>query len=347
MFKDKYIHMNEQIVADEELIASVLLHSKDSENRKNFNKHPNFIKAAVFILVIFSAVFTFMPSLAANNQYIYNLMYGVSPSVAQFFIPVEKSSSSNGIVMEVVSSYIHDDTAEIYISMTDTIETRIDGTTDLFDSYSIRSKKDLTATCELMTYDNKLNKATFLIKISTMDGSKIDREKITFSVREFISGKKIYEDTKISLDGLSIDSKAIGTERNINGAGGIKSIDFDRKWTVLKPNSNPSKLVDGIDISAVAFLDDKLHIQTVVYNNLENDNHGYFYLKNISSGQIINYDYSLSFMDNPHTNNRVDYDEFVFDISEDDFKDYDLYGNFYTSTSRTNGDWRVVFGLER
>ena len=40
--------------------------------------------------------------------------------------------------MEVEAVYVHADTAEIYLSMQDLTEERIDETVDLFDSYSIR-----------------------------------------------------------------------------------------------------------------------------------------------------------------------------------------------------------------
>lgn len=59
------------------------------------------------------------PVMASNLPAIYQLMYLVSPEAAQFFVPVQKACKDNGIRMEVVTANIHDNTAEIYITLQD------------------------------------------------------------------------------------------------------------------------------------------------------------------------------------------------------------------------------------
>ena len=85
-----------------------------------------------------------VPVLAVNVPVIYELMYLVSPSVAQHFMPVQKSCESNGIEMEVVSAYIKDNTAQVYITLKDLEGNRVDETTDLNDSYNINRAFDCT-----------------------------------------------------------------------------------------------------------------------------------------------------------------------------------------------------------
>ena len=43
---------------------------------------------------------------------------------------------------------------------------------------------------------------------------------------------------------------------------------------------------------------------------------------------------------------RLDYQEFVFDISPEDLGNYALYGDFYTASARIDGNWRITFPLE-
>ena len=54
---------------------------------------------------------------------------------------------------------------KIYITMQDLTEDRIDGSTDLFDSYSINRPFDSSAHCERVRYDESTKTATFLITI--------------------------------------------------------------------------------------------------------------------------------------------------------------------------------------
>ena len=82
------------------------------------------------------------------------------------------SCEDDGIKMEVISAYINADKADIYISMQDMTDERIDETTDLFDSYSINRPFSSSATCERMSYDEETKTATFLISITQWGGGE-------------------------------------------------------------------------------------------------------------------------------------------------------------------------------
>jgi len=47
-----------------------------------------------------------------------------------------------------------------------------------------------------------------------------------------------------------------------------------------------------------------------------------------------------------HTGKRVDYEEFVFDVSPEELENYTLHGDFYTASELIEGDWRITFPLE-
>lgn len=69
--------------------------------------------AACLCLVCVLAV----PAMAAFSPAFYELLYAVTPATAQFFKPVQRSCEDNGIRMEVTAAYIHENTAEIYLSL--------------------------------------------------------------------------------------------------------------------------------------------------------------------------------------------------------------------------------------
>ena len=282
---------------------------------------------------------------AASSSSAYELVYAVSPSAAQHFKSVRKSCTDNGVKMEVVSSYIHGDTAEVYISMQDTTADRVDETTDLFDSYTIRTPFgfDSSGTCSLKSYDSSTKTATFLVAISRMDGREIKGGKATFSVRKFLSKKKYYSDIEISLNPDFITGNPKTHSVTLNGVSG--NADINSHFEALVPKSSYISLgFDGIELSAVGFVGGKLHIQASAGDSTKSDNHGEFYFKN-SSGSEIRYTSLCHFIENG-PDGRNDYMEYVFDITPEMLKNYTLYGDFIISGELTEGNWEVTFPLE-
>ncbi|HHV28361.1 MAG TPA: DUF4179 domain-containing protein [Clostridium sp.] len=349
MFREKYRIMNEQISPDQELVDKIT--RSIPGNEKETNKGKNLIRKPVAILAMLSVlVLTITPVIAKNASIIYGLMYYVAPDVAQFFVPIQKSCEDNGIKMEVVSAYIHDNVAEIYITMQDLVGERIDGTIDLYDSYSINRPFDSFATCELVGYDETTKTATFLISITEWGNKKIVGDKVTFSVREFISDKRIYNEIPIPVDLTNI-SDALSTKEVSPGGGGGPKIEeyyqnYESRVKVLVPSAPMQFPVEGIDFTGIGYIDGMLHIQTSVVNNLTKDNHGYFFLRD-KSGNEVQCIYNVSFSENIDTDNRVHYDEYVFEIPKSEIGQYSLYGTFVTSGLYTRGNWQVTFPLEQ
>ncbi len=348
MFKERYSHMNAQIQPNAELLQVVLNAphvQKHTKNRKNVCLKRSAMALAALCICLTLA----MPVLAATVDPIYRLMYMVSPSTAQFFMPIQTSSEDNGVKMEVVSAYIHDETAEIYVTMRDLTGDRIDGTTDLFDSYSINRSFDSSAHCELAGYEEDTKTAMFLITIDEWGSQNIAGDKITFSVREFLSHKNKYEGVEIPI-GLSGIPAAEQTQTVSPNGGGGKDyqsyLDFEKNPIALIP-SDPMEAfpIDGIDLTGIAYIDGKLHIQTAVKDPLDNDHHGAFYLQS-KTGTQVDCNFSFSFSNQYEQPGRIDYHEYVFDIPREALEEYSLYGNFVTSEMKTEGQWRVTFPLE-
>lgn len=345
MFKETYNNMYNQISPSKRLISDIIS-SEQTARRASKRFVPLYRKPAVVSIALILFLMLSLPALAANVPVIYELMYNVSPAAAQFFKPVQKSCENAGIKMEVVSAYIHDDTVEIYVTIQDLTGSRVDATTDLFDSYSIHRPFDSSATCQRIGFDETTNTATFLISITESGDKNITGDKITFSVREFISGKSIYEDMRIEMD-LSDISDTPNTmplpTKYGGGFGGDYAL-IDGKSTVLVPSAPISFGVNGIDITGMGYIDGLLHIQTFPGNISTTDNHGYVYFKD-KDGADIQSIYSISFNDFQN-GEKVRYNEFVFDIPKSALGDYELFGNFVISGNYTVGPWQVTFPLE-
>lgn len=348
MFREKYHNMNEQIRPSPQLIDRVM--NKANNNRRKSIFHKPIVITAILVICILGS----FPVLSATIPAFYHILYEISPSTAQFFKPIQKSDISNGIKMQVEAAYIHENVVEIYIAMQDIEGDRIDETTDLFDSYSINRPFSSSAGCILVDYDDKIKTATFLIEITEFDNKKIIGKKITFSVREFLSGKKHYDGMPIDID-LSIIENDVATQFvDIMGGGGInyerymsnyKDIDYDYKTKVLLGTKSITHIVEDIELTAIGYIDDMLHIQTATKNKLIKDNHGDIYLKD-KDGDIIHSDYTVSFIEDGNSENRIDYSEFIFDIPQSELSHYSLYGNFITSGMLTKGDWEVTFPIK-
>ena len=117
-------------------VAAALAEKAEAPRRSGLRRGP-VLALAVLVLLLALAMPVF-----ASVEPIYRLMYLVSPAVAQFFRPVQQSCEDQGIRMEVVSVYIRDDTAQIYLTVQDVTGGHTDGPVDLNDSYAIRSPFD-------------------------------------------------------------------------------------------------------------------------------------------------------------------------------------------------------------
>lgn len=347
MFREQYNKLNNQVSPGEKLLQDTIRKAEKIEN-KSHNRVYSFRKPAIAFVSICLCLSLAMPALAATVEPIYELMYMVSPTIAQFFMPVQKSDEDNGVKMEVVSAYIHDNVAEINITMQDLIENRIDETTDLFDSYSINRPFDSSAHCERVGYDESKRTATFLITIEEWGNKDIAGDKITFTVREFLSHKETYEDIEIPLSLSTVDvAKETQKPLNRTGGGGVDYKQFDEENSVaLIPSSPMGEFpVEGIDLTGVGYIDGKLHIQTAVTDNLEKDNHGFFYLKD-NYGNKVDSSYTFNFVNQYDLAGRIDYCNYIFDVPQSEISKYTLYGDFVTSGMITKGNWKVTFPLE-
>lgn len=302
--------------------------------------------AACFVVFILLSVSTLTIATVAGNIPAYDILYSLYPEVAQKLTPVNVSCEDNGIRMKVESANIDGNTAEVYISMKDLEDDRIDETIDLFDSYSIHTSGDMIGTCAFIDFDSELKEATFLIKLQNMNNEPIEGRKLTFSISQFLSGKQEIEKalSEISLEGIE-ENVTTQTDVDIRGMGGVGNQGNAIKITEFlceneKQSFSPTA---GVTITAYGIVEGRLHIQAYYEDILNTDNHGYIYLKD-ESGNTIDCNKNIAFWDD---DKKGSYEEYVFEITEvEEVRDYTVWGHFNTCENLTTGNWEVTFPIQ-
>ncbi len=308
-------------------------------------KRTSFKRVIALIAAVILCITISVPVLAATVDPVYQMMYRLSPSLAQALKPVQLSCENNGIRMEVVSAAVYENEAAIYISLQDvTDQHRIDETTDLFDSYRIHRGFDSSASCQLASFDEETETATFLIHISNWNDRKIDGDKITFSFTEFLSHKSQFEGELTELD-LHTVTEATATQKPLSfRGGGGKYFDYESRYDqnyLVPVEGGILSPVDGVTVTNIGFVDDKLHIQVYFEDILSYDNHGYIRMIDANGNPAESVHFS--FWDDRKVGS---FEEMIYDISPDDIENYQAYGYFVTCKNLTEGYWQVTFPLE-
>lgn len=345
MFEEKYRHMYRQISPNQVTVEGLLriLEKKGGRKERHRQKIRRLAAAAAVMLAFLISV----PAMAATVPGVHVAIYTVLPNTAQFFTPVKKSCVYDGIKLEVESAWVHEDTAEMYVTLQDLEGNRVDDSTDFYDSYNVLQTKGGAYGCEFVDYDEKTGKARFLIRVQQWDGAKICSNKITFYFTEFLSHKKEYEGP-VAFDLTQADRYAETKTGRIYGIGGLEYVpgQAEENAVLLAPKKPLENFpVEGMNITGAGYVDGRLHIQTVIYNRMETDNHGYVYLQDQEGNQITS-SYSISACLKEEEFGKKDYQDFVFDVPFEKLGNYGLYGRFVVGGERTKGFWQVTFPVE-
>ena len=331
-----------------DLISPEYIQAADRKSIPKRKRLKKWCAIAACLCLVFSLA---VPVMAASMPAFYNVLYAISPSTAQFFKPVQLSCEDNGIRMEVSAAYIHENTAEIYISVQDLEGTKFDETIDLFDSYQLNTPFDCSSHCILSGYDPDTHTAEFLITIEQWDDQDITGGKLTFTLREILSNKETYEGiiNEVNLSDIRLDSTPQRVDpRGIGGSEFIEKYEESAGQdllTVLKPSGNICSPVDGVSLTGIGYIDGYLHVQVYYKDILKTDNHGTIALINKETGETISCDGSIAFFD---TTGENSYEDYIFtEISAETLGEYDLYGEFITSSGPIEGNWSVTFPLRK
>lgn len=339
MFRDTYKSYNESISPSDKLIADTI----DKVNVKKVIsfKKPIFAVAAV-IMAIMIVVFS-LPVLAMRFDPVYEFMYHFYPEFAQLYTPVNQSSTSNDIKMEVLACYVYEDSVEIYFTMQDLTGERFDGGVSLNkynDSYSIYIPYKYTRDCKQVTYDSETKTAGFLATFSRWDDEDISGNKLTFSVNEIVTEDRYYNfyvPVELSIEVTDKESQKV----NIN-SGGLK--DKKKSTKALIPTTSYEDFdVHNVELTGMGYVDGNLHIQCAVKNDYESDNEGKFYLIDKTTFDAVSSKYDFCFIDE---DDNIKYCEYVFDVSKEDLENYKILCDWFVQGVKIKGDWKATFQIE-
>ena len=203
-----------------------------------------------------------------------------------------------------------------------------------------------------MEYDPIQDKAYFKIQITS--DKDFSRNKIKFAVKQLLTNC-IKEERYISLDNLITDPKE-KMPVYICGGGGIQDknkipflTDSDeaagwevRVMDIVELNE---QLLEELQITGLAYDEGVLRVQQCRGNFKEADRHIRLYLKDKNGEERIP-DSSVSWQEEIQ-GERVLFDESWFVITQEELKQYELYGMFYISDGNVKGNWEVVVDLGR
>ncbi len=136
---------------------------------------------------------TIMPVLAANIPAVYRFLQEISPALADFFVPIEKSCTKKGVTMQVESVYVEGNRAEVYISFQDAEYDGnvIGGEIDLWTGYRLQSKTGCSVIGghSFAGYDAETGKSYW--KVSLQGGGDLKTDKLTFRLYGRKAGKAL------------------------------------------------------------------------------------------------------------------------------------------------------------
>ncbi len=329
--KNAYQTLYDPIKPDPALLQRVLREKRRVRPR---------LRRMVIAAAMVAALAVLIPTLAVATPQIATLMRHIAPGIAQRFTPICMSCEDQGVRMEVVSAAIHGNVAEVYITMTDLTGDRIDETVDLYDSYTIERGFDSSATCQLLHVDRATKTATLLLTISQWGARDVAGDKITFSVREFLSRKKTWRDVEIPLALAEVAPGAARSDAQITGRTG----DNREDWPVLQSNLELALPFPEIVISGAGWVNGMLQIQTKSATHLSMDDHGFLYLEHTSGARqdaaftIYSYD--------PARGQETGFCDFVFAVPPEQAGEWHVRGGFTITGQKTEGNWSVTFPLE-
>ncbi len=117
----------------------------------------------------------------------------------------------------------------------------------------------------------------------------------------------------------------------------------DAEFTALVPQGVLYAPVDGVQVTAIGYLNGKLHIQIQYADVLRTDNHGYPYFKD-AAGETLYCTSATYFCLDREYQDR--YTEYVFDLPEGDLNRYEPFGYFETADTLVEGNWSITFPVE-
>lgn len=365
MFGENYKKAYDSIIPDSVLVEKMLEMTEEATvEEKNRRKglfrviKPMLTAAAVVAAFVTIMSLAVVPVLAANVPAVYRFLNEISPALADFFVPIEKSCTKQDITMQVEAIYVEGNQAEVYISFQDAGGTDglIDGEIDLWTGYGLESRIGYISMGghSFVDYDAETGKAYW--KLSLWGWDDLEKDKLTVYVDSILSD--ISEEKKeldlgealteaelknVMLSGGSWAEWAELTNHAVQRTDEEKQNDPRPAASVMNVKPVSECAADGFTITGIAFLEGNLRVQICMGNQSRAVRYVRPFLVDKDGDERI-CDSSVVWKESWE---GIDYTfyEFVFKDVDAGAADYSLYGIFNEESGYVEGNWSVTFTL--
>lgn len=365
MFQENYKKAYDGIIPDSVLVEKMLEMAEEATAEEKNRGEGIFrvikpILTAVAAVAVFVTIvsLTVMPVLAANVPAVYRFLNGISPALADFFVPIEKSCTKKDITMQVEAIYVEGNQAEVYISFQDADDADglIDGEIDLWTGYGLESRIAYISIGghSFVDYDAETGKSYW--KLSLWGWDDLEKDKLTVYVdsilsdiseeeRELDLGEALTEAElkNVTLSGRSGDWAEL-TNHVVQRTDEEKRDDPRPAASVMNVKPVSECVADGFTITGIAFLEGNLRVQICMGDQSRAVRYVRLFLTDEDGEEKI-CDSSVMWKESWE---GVDYTfyEYVFADVDAGAEDYSLYGLFNEESGYVEGNWRVTFTLE-
>lgn len=305
-------------------------------------------------------------ALACTSPDVNEWLHSRWPWFTQALKPVNLCCEDNGIRMEVVSASLEGREAFVYISMQDLTGHRIDATTDLFDSAHLILPYDGSGTCQLVSFDEETEIATFMVYMK-FDTDVVPSGNATFEAHCFLTGKQTsfvdltelidWEQALTPYAGIPRSAFAGGFSGNpiCDAVSGNELIELADRLPVLPDEAAVSlPFAPGMTVCGLGMIDQTVRIRVRSEDNLRTDNHCSLTLTDqagdaVQSGCLLYSPAGDPVFDVSHRswidgNDQVT--EFIFDLTGVDREGLRLTAECVTADPAVTGSWSVTFPME-
>lgn len=351
MFKEDYKRAYDSKVPEENFVQKIEEKLADKSIRRSFAIVLRPVTAIAAVCLIF--VVTLLPVMAREVTALYSVIEKYVPSLAEYVLPEEYSSSSAGILMQLEAVNIHEKEAEVLVSFCDEEGFDfINGPVDLYDSYHIigYSGTGNIGGCTFLEYNEEEDKAYFKIQMISREGFGTGKFRLQ-------AGKLLTECTEERkvLDLSNIDEAPVLKSVTLSSAGGSMNPQLEqymsaggeespRPGAKVLQGTYDSSLADKLEITAIGYRDGVLRIQNCRGNLNEADRHMEIKLVN-EAGEESNCDYSVYWQEELE-GEKLSFHEQWFVVSEEELMQLQAVSYEVVTAGCVKGDWEIVFRVD-
>lgn len=357
MFEERYQKAYRTVTPSQELVSDTISKAVSGSRGAGKNRFAmrTSLTAAAAVLCLVMAV----PVCAAHSPAFYKIVEYISPALADRLVPIEKSSTSQGITMQVEAINLKGNEAEIIISLQDaegSTQDHVHGNMDLFDSYGLSdyTNDSIVGGCQFLTYDATDDKAYFQVNVQSDKAYQGD--KLRFSAHSILCDK-MQEERDVDLSGTvyTAETKLV----TLSGWGGplqeemlpdfLRSVSGTEENPISKTNvlnmmNIADCAADDFTLTGIVYMDRVLRVQICMGDNWSSDRHVQLFLRN-AAGEERYSDHSVSWHETVGDTSYQVY-EFWYIEDIDDIAEYSMYGIFYDAGELIRGDWNVTFRVQ-